>query len=59
MRWFNDNSDDEAPTNDFLDRRIQDVMNFEKFKAQVKKEVEKFPSLEEILNRVNRRPNSP
>jgi ubiquinone biosynthesis protein COQ9 len=59
MRWFNDNSDDEAPTSDFLDRRIQDVMNFEKFKAQVKQEIAKFPSLEEILNRINKRPTSP
>jgi ubiquinone biosynthesis protein COQ9 len=59
MRWFNDNSDDEAPTGDFLARRIQDVMNFEKLKAQVKKEAAKFPSLEDVLNRLNRRPTSP
>jgi len=58
MRWFNDNSDDEAATDAFLDKRIEDVMNFEKFKARVKKDVGgKFPSLEEILNRVNRRPS--
>lgn len=58
MRWFNDTGDDEAATNAFLDKRIEDVMNFEKFKAQVKKDVGgKFPSLEEILNRVNRRPS--
>ncbi|HVZ68707.1 MAG TPA: COQ9 family protein [Rhizomicrobium sp.] len=57
MRWFNDHSDDEAATGAFLDSRIEDVMNFEKFKAQVKKEIGKFPSLEEILNRVNRRPS--
>lgn len=57
MRWFNDETADEAPTRDFLDRRIEDVMNFEKFKAQVRKEAAKFPSLEEILNRINRRPS--
>lgn len=58
MRWFNDHSDDEEATAAFLDSRIEDVMNFEKFKAQVKKEAGKLPSLEEILNRINRRPAS-
>jgi ubiquinone biosynthesis protein COQ9 len=58
MRWFNDNSDDEAPTGDFLDRRIDDVMKFEKFKAQMKKEAAKFPSFGDILSRVNRRPSA-
>ncbi len=57
MRWFNDNTDDEAATAAFLARRIEEVMRFEKFKAQVKKEVAKFPSLEEILSRINRRPS--
>ena len=58
MRWFNDTSEGETATGEFLDRRIEDVMKFEKFKAQVKKETAKFPSLEEILSRVNRRPSS-
>jgi ubiquinone biosynthesis protein COQ9 len=57
MRWFNDTSEGETATGEFLDRRIEDVMKFEKFKAQVKKETAKFPSLEEILSRLNRRPS--
>lgn len=57
LRWFTDTSEGETATNEFLDRRIEDVMKFEKFKAQVKKETAKFPSLEEILARVNRRPS--
>jgi ubiquinone biosynthesis protein COQ9 len=32
-RWFADDSEDEASTNDFLDRRIDNVMRFEKAKA--------------------------
>jgi ubiquinone biosynthesis protein COQ9 len=58
LRWFNDTSEGETATNEFLDRRIEDVMKFEKFKAQMKKEAGKFPSLEEMLKRVNRRPSS-
>ena len=57
VRWFNDTSEGETATGEFLDRRIEDVMKFEKFKAQVKKETAKFPSLEEILSRLNRRPS--
>ena len=34
MRWFTDESEDEHQTLEFLDRRIEDVMRFEKFKAQ-------------------------
>jgi ubiquinone biosynthesis protein COQ9 len=35
LRWFNDRSTDESETNDFLAARIENVMQFEKFKAQV------------------------
>ncbi len=33
--WLGDTSEDGTPTRDFLDRRIGDVMQFEKVKAQV------------------------
>ena len=36
-RWFADDSEDEAATNAFLDARIENVMQFEKVKAQAKK----------------------
>ncbi|MBV9993441.1 MAG: COQ9 family protein [Alphaproteobacteria bacterium] len=36
MRWFNDASDDEHDTRAFLDARIENVMQFEKFKAEMK-----------------------
>ena len=44
MRWFNDTSEDEAPTEEFLAARIENVMQFEKFKAQAKKALAGFPS---------------
>lgn len=50
MRWFSDTSADEEPTNDFLARRIEDVMRFEKFKAQVRERVSSLPTLSELLN---------
>ena len=34
MRWFNDTSEDEKATDDFLAARIENVMQFEKFKAK-------------------------
>lgn len=36
LYWLGDESPDRAATWDFLDRRIEDVMRFEKFKAQVR-----------------------
>ena len=36
MRWFNDMDPDERPTGEFLAARIENVMQFEKLKAQVK-----------------------
>ena len=35
LRWFND-GDDEQATRDFLDARIENVMQFEKLKAEIK-----------------------
>ncbi|HEY5237879.1 MAG TPA: COQ9 family protein [Rhizomicrobium sp.] len=56
MRWFTDKTDDESETSAFLDARIENVMQFEKFKAQVKGELAKLPTLTEVLNGFNRRP---
>ncbi len=36
MRWFNDTSEDESETRAFIAARIENVMQFEKLKAQVK-----------------------
>jgi len=55
LRWFSDDSDGEMATQAFLDRRIEDVMRFEKFKAQVKERAKKLPSLSDILANVSAR----
>lgn len=44
MRWFNDTSEDEKPTEDFLAARIENVMQFEKFKAKAKEALSNFPA---------------
>ena len=36
IRWFNDQSEDEHETSDFLAARIENVMQFERMKAQVR-----------------------
>jgi ubiquinone biosynthesis protein COQ9 len=36
IRWFNDQSEDERETSDFLAARIENVMQFERLKAQVR-----------------------
>jgi len=51
LRWFTDNSEDEKRTFEFLDARIDDVMRFEKFKAEAKEAFSKVPSLSEIIER--------
>ncbi len=43
MRWFNDTSEDEKATDDFLAARIENVMQFEKFKAKAKEALSNFP----------------
>jgi ubiquinone biosynthesis protein COQ9 len=55
MRWFTDQSDDEAETKAFLDARIENVMQFEKLKAQVKERTANLPSLSELLGRFSPR----
>ncbi|HKB96262.1 MAG TPA: COQ9 family protein, partial [Rhizomicrobium sp.] len=44
MRWFNDSSEDEKPTDEFLAARIDNVMQFEKFKAKAKDALSNFPA---------------
>jgi ubiquinone biosynthesis protein COQ9 len=49
VRWFNDDGKDAQATWEFLDHRIADVMRFEKFKANVREQASKLPSLADIL----------
>jgi ubiquinone biosynthesis protein COQ9 len=44
LRWFNDTSVEETVTGEFLAARIENVMQFEKFKAKAKKAFANFPS---------------
>jgi ubiquinone biosynthesis protein COQ9 len=53
VRWFNDDSEDETPTHEFLAARIENVMQFEKFKAEVKERFAGLPSLGEILGNLS------
>ena len=43
MRWFNDTDKEEAATAKFLDDRIENVMQFEKFKTKAKERLSAFP----------------
>jgi ubiquinone biosynthesis protein COQ9 len=49
MRWFNDTSDDEKPTDEFLAARIENVMQFEKFKAKAKDALSNFPAFANFI----------
>jgi ubiquinone biosynthesis protein COQ9 len=44
VRWFNDTGDDQSATEAFLDARIENVMQFEKFKAKAKEAFSNFPA---------------
>lgn len=44
VRWFNDTGEDEKSTEAFLDARIENVMQFEKFKAKAKEAFSNFPA---------------
>ena len=50
--YMDDDGDDLAMTRGFLDRRIDDVMKFEKFKAQWRGSRERLPSLTRFLGRL-------
>jgi ubiquinone biosynthesis protein COQ9 len=53
MRWFSDDSADEKATTDFLAARIDNVMQFEKFKAEAKSMFDRLPPLSDILGALN------
>lgn len=44
LYWFSDEAEDSQPTWDFLDRRIENVMSFEKAKAGVQATLAKLPN---------------
>jgi ubiquinone biosynthesis protein COQ9 len=50
--FIDDESEDHAETRAFLDRRIDEVMKFEKFKAQMKPNPERHFSLARFLGRL-------
>jgi ubiquinone biosynthesis protein COQ9 len=50
--FINDESDDFADTRAFLDRRIENVMQFEKVKAQAKARQDYIPSLSRFIGRL-------
>ena len=50
--FLDDSSEDLAETRGFLDRRIDDVMRFEKFKASWRGSRERLPSLSRFLGRL-------
>ncbi len=51
MYWLGDESEDASETWSFLDRRIENVMQFEKAKAKFKGRKHKFPNLWRILGK--------
>jgi ubiquinone biosynthesis protein COQ9 len=53
MRWFTDTTPDESATDQFLKDRIENVMQFEKFKAQAKQVFDRLPPLSDILGAFN------
>jgi len=50
LRWLTDDGEDESATGAFLAARIENVMQFEKLKAQVKQRAKKLPSLSDVLS---------
>ncbi|WP_443019035.1 COQ9 family protein [Sphingomonas sp.] len=50
--YLDDDSEDLVQTRGFVDRRIDDVMRFEKFKAQWRGSRERLPSLSRFLGRL-------
>ncbi len=52
LTWLNDKSDDYQDTKAFLDRRIENVMEFEKFKFKAKEAIGDLPDPFEILGKI-------
>ncbi|MEJ1967371.1 MAG: COQ9 family protein [Rhizomicrobium sp.] len=55
MRWFADTGADEAATKAFLADRIENVMQFEKFKAEAKSVFDRLPPLADVFAAFNTR----
>jgi hypothetical protein len=55
MRWFTDATDDESETSAFLDARIANVMQFEKFKAGVRERTKAWPSVGDFISGITAR----
>jgi ubiquinone biosynthesis protein COQ9 len=49
VRWFTDDSEDEKATDEFLAARIENVMQFEKFKAKASEALSNFPAFADWL----------
>ncbi|MGD0864847.1 MAG: COQ9 family protein [Rhizomicrobium sp.] len=49
MRWFTDDSEGETAAQEFLDHRIENVMQFEKLKADFRERAKGWPSFADIL----------
>jgi len=49
MRWFTDDSEGETATREFLGHRIDNVMQFEKLKADIRERTRGWPSFADIL----------
>jgi len=52
LTWLNDTSEDNADTKAFLERRIDNVMEFEKLKFKVKEATKDLPDPFEILGKI-------
>jgi ubiquinone biosynthesis protein COQ9 len=50
LRWFNDTGEDESATRDFLAARIENVMQFERFKVEARDALSRLPSLSDVLS---------
>ena len=50
LRWFSDTTAGQTETSQFLRRRIDEVMKFEKFKAGIREKISTLPTLTDILN---------
>jgi len=50
LRWFTDQSADESLTERFLAERIDNVMQFEKIKAQLAERMAHLPALSDVLH---------
>jgi ubiquinone biosynthesis protein COQ9 len=55
MRWFNDDSEDGQATRAFLSARIENVMQFEKLKAEFRERTKDLPSLSDIVKNFSER----